>query len=130
MVYIRSMKTLLITTPQAKIGGKAVRQPVPKLRGWQIEARPSSSLGQTATIPDVTLVQLDNETRPADLQATIRELVHIQARALKRSYVLFSVKENMSAGLRGVRPNKFNFRAMITQVNYGLRAFPYPDCVG
>ena len=126
------MKTLLVTTPQAKIEAKAVRQLVPnKLAGWQIEALPSGSLNQTVAFPDVTLVQLNNETRPAEIKAMIHELVHIQTRAPKRSYVLFSVNERgVKVKLRERPAQQRHFRAVVTQINAGLRDFPNPDYVG
>ena len=126
------MKTLLVTTPQAKIEAKTVRELIPgKLRGWHIQALPSGSLNQTVAFPDVTLVQLNNETRPAEIKAMIHELVHIQTRAPKRSYVLFSVNERgVKVKLRERPAQQRHFRAVVTQINAGLRDFPNPDYVG
>src|ERR1022692_1050584 len=124
------MKTLLVTTPQAKIEAKTVRELIPgKLRGWHIEALPSGSLNQMATIPDVTLVQLNNETRPADLKAIMPRLVHIQAQAPRRSYVLFSVREGVKAKLRTAQARQRHFYSIVTQINQGLPTFPNPDRV-
>src|SRR6266705_1280731 len=95
------MKLLLVTTPRVKIEAKAVRKLVPnKLTGWLIKTLPSGSLNQTATIPDVTLVQLNDNTRPADIKAMIPRLVHLQAKAPKRSYVLFSFNAELKANER------------------------------
>ena len=124
------MKTLLVTTPQAKIEAKTVRELIPgKLRGWHIEALPSGSLNQMATIPDVTLVQLNNETRPADLKAIMPRLVHIQEQAPRRSYVLFSVREGVKAKLRTAQARQRHFYSVVTQINQGLPTFPNPDRV-
>jgi len=124
------MKTLLVTTPQAKIEARTVRELIPgKLRGWHIEALPSGSLNQMATIPDVTLVQLNNETRPADLKAIMPRLVHIQAQAPRRSYVLFSVREGAKARLRTALSRQRHFYSVVTQINQGLPTFPNPDRV-
>jgi hypothetical protein len=121
------MKTLLVTTPQAKIEARTVRELVPgKLRGWHIQALPSGSLNQMATIPDVTLVQLNTETRPADLKAIMPRLVHIQAQAPRRSYVLFSLKDGQK---RTALARQRRVYSVVAQINQGLTTFPNPDRV-
>lgn len=124
------MKTLLVTTPQAKVEAKIVRELIPgKLRGWHIKALPSGDLNQMTGIPDVTLVQLDNDTRPADLEAIMPRLVHIQAQPPQRSYVLFSVREGAKSRLRTAQARQRHFDSVVTQINQGLPAFPNPDRV-
>jgi hypothetical protein len=121
------MKRLLVTTPQAKIEAKTVRALIPgKLRGWHVQTLPSGSLNQLATSPDVTLVQLNNETRPADLKAIMPRLVDIQAQAPRRSYVLFSVTEG---AMRTAQARQRHFYSVATQINRGLPTFPNPDRV-
>jgi len=123
------MKTLLVITP-AKARGKTVSPLVPaKLTGWHIQTMLSGSLSLNAVAPDVTLVQLNNDTRPSDLEAVMPELVHIQTKAQKRSYVLFSVKgreENRASTSPG---DKFHFKAVVGLINKRLCAFPNPDQV-
>jgi hypothetical protein len=124
------MKTLLVTTPRARVKGKDVRQFLPrKLAGWRIQKLPSGALNQTATIPDVTLVQVDDSTQPAELKAMIPGLVHIQAKAPNRSYVMFSLQERGKARLPGGQARQRHFRAVVTQINHELPAFPHPDRV-
>jgi Protein of unknown function (DUF2384) len=124
------MKTLLVTTPQAKIEAKAFRELVPnKLAGWHIKTVPCRSLRQMAILPDVTLVQLNDETRPSELEAIMPDLVHIQAEAPKRSYVLFSVKEGDKGKWRTVRARVRHYHDVMTQINRELPTFPNPDRV-
>ena len=99
------------------------------LIGWHVETLPSGSLSQTATIPDVTLVQLNDDTRPAELKAMIPRLVHIQAKAPNRSYVLFSFKERVKAKLHEAKAQKRHFHAVVLEINRKLSAFPNPDRV-
>ena len=121
------MKTLLFTTPQAKMGDKALRNLGPnKLAGWHIERVPGGLLRQTAIVPDVTLVQLNDETRPPELEAIMPHLVHIQAEAPKRSYVLFSVKEGDKGRKRTAEVYWHN---LMVQIDRELPTFPNPDRV-
>ena len=88
------MKTLLVTTPQTKIEAKAVRNIVPNaIEGWHIQVVPSGSLGQAVTAPDVTLVQINDATKPADKGPPVPHLVHIQSIGVKQSHVLFHIKK-------------------------------------
>ena len=124
------MKRLLVTTPQARIGAKSVRRLLPrKLAGWRVQKLPSGSLNHSAAIPDVTLVQVDDATQLADLKAMIPGLVHIQAKAPNRSYVMFSLQECLKGKSRGVQARRRGFQAVVTQINRELSAFPHPDRV-
>ena len=117
-------------TPETKIEARTVRKLVPgKLRGWHIQALPSHSLNQMATIPDVTLVQLNNETRAADLKAIMPRLVDIQAKAPQRSYVLFSVREGANKAESRTPSRQRHYYSVVTQINRGLPTFPNPDRV-
>jgi Protein of unknown function (DUF2384) len=121
------MKTLLVTSPRAKLETKTFRRLVPnKLTGWLIEALPSGSLDQPGNFPDVTLVQLDDDTQSADLKAMIPRLAHLQARARKPSYVVFSFNAEKNAN---VRMEETFFRAVAKQINLELPTFPNPDRV-
>jgi hypothetical protein len=112
------------------MAARTVRGLVPhKLTGWHIAALPPASLNEMKAVPDVTLVQLDNETRPADLKAIMPRLVHIQEQAPRCSYVLFSVKDRTKTRLRR-RALKRYYSAVVTQINRDLPAFPNPDRVG
>jgi len=124
---LSGMKTLLITTPEVKIKAKAFRELVPeKLEGWRIEALPSWPLDRKATIPDVTLVQLGDDTQSADLKAMIPWLVHLQAKAPRRSYVIFSFNAETKTN---VRVEEALFREVAEQINHELSSFPDPDRV-
>jgi len=118
----------LVTSPTSRIKAKTVSDLVPKkLAGWQIETLPSGSLGQASKVPDVTLVQLDDNTQPAALKAIMPRLVQIQGKGLKGSYVLFSIKtaKTKPSG----RQFHFTSSAIVGQINSHLRAFPNPQLV-
>jgi len=124
------MRTLLITTPQAKTGTKAFCELVPnKLAGWDIKVVPGHLLKGLTIIPDVTLVRLNDETRPAELEAIMPQLVHIQAEAPKASYILFSVKEGDKGSCRVEPASTRHHRDVMMQINQGLSTFSEPDRV-
>jgi len=126
------MKTLLVTTPKAKIEAKEVRELVPShLAGWQIEAVPSGSLNQTVTIPDVTLVQMGDETRGAEIEALIPRLVRLQSTGSCQSYILFSARVRSKTKSRGrdAQAQQCRFNELMTHVHRELPAFPNPDRV-
>jgi hypothetical protein len=121
------MKTLLVTSPRDKIELKTVRGLVPnRLTGWQIKALLPGSLDQTRTIPDVTLVRLDDDTQSADLKAMIPRLIHLQAKAAKPSFVVFMFYAEKNAN---VRFEEALFRSVAEQINLELPSFPNPDRV-
>ncbi len=122
------MKTLLVTTPRAKIEAEAVRDLIPEpLAGWHIEALPSGSLNQTVACPDVTLVQIDDDTKPADLKAIMPRLVQIQARGYKPSYVLFSIKKPKPT--TRARQSQQRISSALNQITLQLPTFPNPQLV-
>ena len=126
------MKTLLVTTPQAKIEAKAVRELVPShLAGWQIEAVPSGSLDRTATIPDVTLVQMGYETRRAEIEALLPRLARLQSKGPHQSYILFSagVRAKPKSRTRAAQAQYGRFKELMAHIHRDLPAFPNPDRV-
>ncbi len=123
------MKTLLVTTPQTKIEAKAVRNIVPNaIEGWHIQVVPSGSLGQAVTAPDVTLVQIDDATKPADLRALMPHLVHIQSIGVKRSHVLFHIKK-LKGKMRAHKSKQQPATTLIGQISSQLASFPDPSRV-
>src|SRR2546426_1712814 len=110
------MKTLLITAPEAKSKPKTRELVLEKLAGWQIEALPAGSFDEAATVPDVTLVQISDATRPAQVKAIIPRLARMQSKAKKGAYVLFSFKEHLNAKPRAAQKQKRSFSAMVGEI--------------
>src|SRR5260370_41622067 len=130
MVYIGLVKTLLVTTPEAKIERNAFRKLVPdKLTGWHIEAMPSGSLSQTATVPDVTVVQLSDETQPANLKAMMPRLAHLQTGFPQGSFVVFALTRPAQSAPRKVKAQQRRLQGILDEINHGLQAFPNPERV-
>lgn len=124
------MKTLLVTSPQGKIEHEAVRELAPdRLAGWHIEALPSSSFARTATPPAVTVVQVGDQTRPAQLRAMIPGLARLQNGLPQGSFVLFALKCQAPLALRKAKAQQRRLQAIVDQISLSLPEFPNPERV-
>lgn len=123
------MKTLLVVKPPKARERKASHLVPSRLPGWHIHTVISGSLSLKASAPDVTLVQLNDQTATADLDAVMPDLVHIQQDADKCPYVLFSVKGPEDEGERTPPKQKENFETIIEWINEQTLAFPNPERV-
>ncbi len=104
------MKTLLVTSLRTKIEAKTSRDLIPaKLRGWRVEALSAGSLDQLKTI--------------------MAGLVRIQARAPRRAYVVFSVRDEGKNTGSANQSRQSRIHSVVAQINRDLAAFPNPDCV-
>lgn len=112
------MKSLLLTSPKDDARAKKLSKLASKA-GFRVETRPLESLKGVTTIPDITLVGIDN---PANLAGIVRDVAQIQSHAPKRSRVLFSV---------GTKPRSKKNRTyeMISALTSHLKIFPNPNLV-
>jgi len=124
------MKTLLLTAPERKARPEDIRKLVPeKVSGWRIEAIPSGALGRSAIVPDVTVVEIDEETKPVEFKSMLPDLVHLQSKGPERSYVLFSFKEYPTVKSREEHAQQRRYQDVLTQITGSLQAFPNPQLV-
>src|SRR5437868_9980099 len=124
MVYTRFMKTLLLTAPEKGPKPESIRKLVPgEFSGWRVEAIPSGSLGQSAIIADVTFVEIDEDTKPAEVRSMIPDLVMMQGEGAEPSYVVFSFKDYAKAKSAEARAQQRHYQTVMTQITGSLPAF-------
>jgi len=130
MVYIWLMNTLLLTTPQARIAADAFRDLEPnKLTNWNVETLPSGSIGNAGSIPTVLVVQVGDNTSPAQIKALISKLALIQPGVPQGAFVLFALKRQAQQALQQVRAQRRRMQAIMDEINLSLSEFPNPDRV-
>jgi len=123
------MKTLMLTAPE-KAKPEKIRALAPKkLSGWRIETLGWDALDQIGAAPDVTMVEISDATKPAAVKAMIPRLAHIQAKAPKRSHVVFSFKERVNPKPPQARAQERFFHAVTKQLKSYLVQFPNPQLV-
>jgi len=124
------MKTLLLTAPEKKAKPENIRKLVPgEFSGWRIEAIPSGSLGGSTISPDVTVVEIDEDTKPAEVKSMIPDLVEMQGKGPQPSYVVFSFKDYPKAKPAEARAQLRCYQNVMTQITGSLPAFPSPQLV-
>ena len=124
------MKTLLVTTPHHGTEAKKLSTIYARvLTDWHVETSSAASLNRTNRSPDVTLVEVNRNTRPAEINTMLSSLVHLQAKSPHRSYVLFSFSDLAKVKLRGEHTQKHDIGALLTQIYQRLSDFPDPDRV-
>lgn len=124
------MKTLLVTTPEARIESTAANRLLPRdFRGWKVEALPSGSLANLSQAPELTVVRLDDKTQPARLKTMIQRLANLQTTAPSGgSYVVFAITQAAAPAQKSEVVQK-RFHAICTVINGSLREFTNPDRV-
>ena len=128
-MYSWYMKTLLVTTPEARIESTAANRLLPRdFRGWKVETLPSGSLAHLSQAPELTVVRLDEKTQPARLKAVIQRLANLQTTAPSGSYVVFAITQAAVPAQRSEAVQK-RFNAICTVINGSLREFTNPDRV-
>jgi hypothetical protein len=124
------MKTLLLTAPEKPGKPDRIRKLMRgEFSGWRIATIPSRSLGQSALAPDVTVVEIDEDTKPAQVRSMIPDLVHMQSKGPQPSCVVFSLKEYPKAKSAEARAQQRHYQKVIIQITGSLPAFPNPQLV-
>src|SRR5689334_6437909 len=118
------MKTLLLTSPQARIEAKLLDEFVSGRRGdWQIRELPLGSLAEQAGTPEVTIVQLNNETRPDQVKSMIPELARIQRKYPQGSFVVFALRQRARLAVQRARQQKRRMQTLVEEIRQGLPEF-------
>ena len=124
------MKTLLLTVPEKRTRPEKIRKLVPgEFSGWRIEAIPSGSLGRSALVPDVTVVEIDQDTKPVEVKSMIPDLAQMQAKGAQSSYVVFSFKDYPNIKSAERRAQQRRYQNVLTQITHNLQEFPNPQLV-
>lgn len=116
------MKTLLLTTARGKIEKKAVDElDTLKPRGWDLTVMQPGPWKIVGTPPSITVVRLNNKTKPAQVTAMIPRLAELQSAYSQGSYVVFTCIHPRKAKDIDV--------SAYAAVNRSLKQFPYPERV-
>ncbi len=118
------MKNLLLTTSKGKVEARTM-QKLASRAGFRVEALPSESLDQITTVPDLTIIDVD-EFQIGNLARVVRGVANIQSQAPTRARVFFSIKtspkhkkcQEDSAG-----------GGFVAELNKQLKVFPNPELV-
>src|ERR1051326_209054 len=124
------MKTLLLTTPQGQIETGFLDEFISaKPTEWHIEVSPSGSLGQLSISPDITIVQLNDETRPAEVKTIIPRLAQLQAKSGQGSYVMFALRRMARLALAKAKARQKRIDDILNEIYKRLKEFPNPERV-
>jgi hypothetical protein len=128
MVYIDYVKTLLLKTGQGRITifCQVLRDTFAKGR---VETGRLNSLDTIKTAPELTVIQLDNETEPSEIKAMSSQLASLQTRAPQESFVVFGIDRGRKVRSPKGKAMNFNFDALLESITGYMEVCPNPDRV-
>ena len=117
------MKTLLLTSLKGEPNARGFRGLAAGQQSrWQVKSAPASALAKWQEVPDVTIVDVGTTLKPVSLKVILPDLIALQKRGGRRSFVLFSFK-------RQSVKNKQQAKGNMAAIRQALPNFPNPDRV-
>lgn len=122
------MKTLLVKTGQAR--STLIRQVLrDTFASWSVETGRLNSLDTIKTAPELTVVQLDNETEPSEIKAMVPGLADLQTRIPQGSFVMFGIDRGPESRSSKGKAVSLNFDAILESITRYIEVCPNPDRV-
>lgn len=122
------MKTLLVQTGQGKT--TLIRQYLrDTFASWHVETTQLRSLDKIRTPPELTLVQLDDETEPSDIEALVPRLTSLQTRSPQVSIVMLGINREPKVRASMSKSQENHFLVLLNHIRNRIQEFPNPDRV-